>query len=171
MQIRDKGPETLADHRIRPSMQKYSQKNLKKKIAHRKLRKPPQKVAYRWQLGAFTYFQIFDIWWSSLDIMDDFKLISRTAIFHLGEINNIMIFSFVKNFFFSLFLVCYYISNYKKKYFKFFFSKLKMITHDLNHVLMFYCAHNQMYRQSAFRVLVMYSFDYMFSVAGIANTC
>ena len=36
--------------------------------------------------------------------MDDFKLISRTAIFHLGEINNIMIFSFVKkNFFFTFF--------------------------------------------------------------------
>ena len=48
---------------------------------------------------------IFDIWWSSLDIMDDFKLISRTVIFHLGEINNIMIFSFVKKNFFSLFLV------------------------------------------------------------------
>ena len=72
-----------------------------------------------------TFFQIFDIWWSSLDIMDDFKLISRTVIFRLGEINNIMIFSFVKKIFFSLFLVRYYISNYKKKYFKFFFSKLK----------------------------------------------
>ena len=30
---------------------------------------------------------IFDIWLSSLDIMDDFKLISRTAIFRFGEIN------------------------------------------------------------------------------------
>ena len=35
--------------------------------------------------------------------MDDFKLISRTAIFRLGEINNIMIFSFVKFFFFTFF--------------------------------------------------------------------
>ena len=51
-----------------------------------------------------TFFQTFDIWWSSLDIMDDFKLISRTVIFRLGEINNIMIFSFVKkNFFFTFF--------------------------------------------------------------------
>ena len=32
-----------------------------------------------------------------MDIMDDFKLISRTVIFRLGEINNIMIISFVKN--------------------------------------------------------------------------
>ena len=35
--------------------------------------------------------------------MDDFKLISRTAIFRLGEINNIMIFSFVKKIFFLTF--------------------------------------------------------------------
>ena len=28
-----------------------------------------------------------DIWWSSLDILDDFKLISRTVFFCLGEIN------------------------------------------------------------------------------------
>ena len=72
-----------------------------------------------------TFFQIFDIWWSSLDIMDDFKLISRTVIFHLGEINNIMIFSFVKKNFFSLFLVRYYISNYKKNISIFFFQNWK----------------------------------------------
>ena len=36
--------------------------------------------------------------------MDEFKLISRTAIFRFGEINNIMILSFVKkNFFFTFF--------------------------------------------------------------------
>ena len=68
---------------------------------------------------------IFDIWWSSLDIMDDFKLISRTVIFHLGEINNIMIFSFVKKIFFHFFLVRYYISNYKKNISKFFFQNWK----------------------------------------------
>jgi hypothetical protein len=33
--------------------QKYFYKNLKKKIAHKKLKKPPQKVAYLWQLGLF----------------------------------------------------------------------------------------------------------------------
>ena len=68
-----------------------------------------------------TFFQILDIWWSSLDIRDDFKLISRTAIFRFCEINNIMIFSFVKKKFFSLFLVRYYISNYKKIISNFFF--------------------------------------------------
>ena len=51
-----------------------------------------------------TFFQIFYIWWSSLDIMGDFKHISSTVIFRLGEINNIMFFSFVKkNFFFTFF--------------------------------------------------------------------
>ena len=54
-----------------------------------------------------TFFQIFDIWWSSLDIMDDLKLISRTVIFRLGEINNIMIFSYVKKNFLNFFLVRY----------------------------------------------------------------
>ena len=44
------------------------------------------------------------------------------VIFLLCEINNIMIFSFVKNFFFSLFLVRYYISNYKKSISNFFFQ-------------------------------------------------
>ena len=37
--------------------------------------------------------------------MDDFKLILRTVIFRLGEINNIMIFSFVKKKFLNFFLV------------------------------------------------------------------
>ena len=37
--------------------------------------------------------------------MDDFKLISRMVIFRLGEINNIMIFSFVKIFFFFTFFI------------------------------------------------------------------
>ena len=35
-----------------------------------------------------TFFQILDTWWSTLDIMNDFKLISRTVIFRFGEINN-----------------------------------------------------------------------------------
>ena len=74
-----------------------------------------------------TFFQIFDIWWSSLDITDDFKLISRTVIFRLSEINNIMFFSFVK-FFFSLFLVRYYKSNYKEKNHFFFFFKIFFFT-------------------------------------------
>ena len=47
------------------------------------------------------------------------------AIFRLGEINNIMIFSFVKKNFFNFFLVRYNVSNYKKKFQIFFFSKLK----------------------------------------------
>ena len=46
------------------------------------------------------FFQILDIWWSSLGIMDDFKLTSKKVIFHLGEIHKIIIFSFVKKIFF-----------------------------------------------------------------------
>ena len=56
----------------------------------------PAKFASTLQKLLATFFQIFDIWWSILDIMDDFKLISRMVIFHLGEINNIMILGFVK---------------------------------------------------------------------------
>ena len=34
-------------------MLKYSLKRFKKNFAHKKLKKPPQKVAYLWQLGGF----------------------------------------------------------------------------------------------------------------------
>ena len=37
--------------------------------------------------GPATSIQILDTWWSSLDIMNDFKLISRMAFFRFGEIN------------------------------------------------------------------------------------
>ena len=37
--------------------------------------------------GPANSIQIFDIWWLSLDINDDFKLISRTSFFRFGEIN------------------------------------------------------------------------------------
>ena len=37
--------------------------------------------------GPATSILIIDIWRSSLDIMDDFKLISRTVFFRFGEIN------------------------------------------------------------------------------------
>ena len=36
--------------------------------------------------GLAIRIQLFDIWWSSLDINNDFKAISRTAFFRFGEI-------------------------------------------------------------------------------------
>ena len=42
---------TLCNFSVRK--QKYFYKNLKKKFDHKKLKKPPQKVAYLWQLGVF----------------------------------------------------------------------------------------------------------------------
>ena len=70
--------------------------------------------------------------------MDDFKLISRTVIFRLGEINNIMIFSFVKkNFFFTFFSIKVFdfVSNLNDEcsqlsfevYYVFVASKLKIL--------------------------------------------
>ena len=59
----------------------------------------PVKFASTLQKLLATFFQILDIWWSSLVIMDDFKPISRTALFRFGEINTIMILSFFSIFF------------------------------------------------------------------------
>ena len=50
-----------------------------------------------------TFFQILDIWWSSLDIVDDFKFISRTAFFHFGEIKENHDFEFCQKTFFLIF--------------------------------------------------------------------
>ena len=38
-------------------------------------------------LCAMICFQLFDIWWSSLDTINDFKAISRIVFFCFGEIN------------------------------------------------------------------------------------
>ena len=58
-------------------------------------------------------FQLFDIWWSSLDKMNDFKAISRMAFFRFGEINRSLFWVFSKKNF-QFFLVDYYISKYIK---------------------------------------------------------
>ena len=60
-------------------------------------------------------FQLFDIWWSSLDKINDFKAISRTVFFHFGEINKSLFWVLSKKIFFNFFLVGYYIPKYKKK--------------------------------------------------------
>ena len=52
---------------------------------------------------AAIHFQLFDIWWSSLDKVNDFKAVCRIAFFRFGEINSIMILSFIKKIFFQLF--------------------------------------------------------------------
>ena len=74
--------------------------------------------------GQTTSIQIIDIWWSSLVIMDDFKLISRPVFFRLGEINKSWFWVLSKKFFLNFFLVGYWISNYKKIY-KNFWQKSK----------------------------------------------
>ena len=73
--------------------------------------------------------QLFDIWWSSLDIINDFKAISRMVFFRFGEIINIMILSFVKKFFLTFFQIPYKISIHKKNISKkkiSFFQKKKL---------------------------------------------
>ncbi len=81
----------------------------------------PVKFASTLQKLLATFFQILDIWWSSLVIMDDFKPISRTAIFRFGEINTIMILSFVKKIFFFIFFY-FFFKFWKSFYFFIFFN-------------------------------------------------
>ena len=45
----------------------------------------PAKFVSSFQKLLATSIQIFDIWGSSLDIMDDFKLIFRMVIFRFSE--------------------------------------------------------------------------------------
>ena len=80
----------------------------------------PFKFASTLQKLLATFFQILDIWRSSLDIMDDFKLISRMAIFRFGEINKSWFWVWSNKNFLIFFLVRYYILNYEK-FIKFFF--------------------------------------------------
>ena len=49
------------------------------------------------------HFQFFDIWWSSLDIINDFKAISRMVFFRFGEINKSWFWVLSKKFFFHFF--------------------------------------------------------------------
>ena len=54
-------------------------------------------------------FQLFDIWWSSLDKINYFKAISRIVFFRFGEINKSLFWVFSKKKNFNFFLVGYYI--------------------------------------------------------------
>ena len=56
-------------------------------------------------------FQLFDIWWSSLDKINDFKAISRIGFFRFGEINKSLFWVFSKKNIFHFCLVGYYISK------------------------------------------------------------
>ena len=63
----------------------------------------PVKFASTLQKLLATFFQILDIWWSSLDIMDGFKLISRTVFLFFGEINKSWFWVLSKKNFFNFF--------------------------------------------------------------------
>ena len=65
--------------------------------------------------GPATSIQTHDIWWSSLDIMDDFKLISRMVFFLFRWKNKSLFWVLSKKFF-----KCFFSSNYNNF---FFFSK------------------------------------------------
>ena len=73
-----------------------------------------------------TMFSNFDIWWSSLDIINDFLAIFRIAFFHFSEICEIKqsLFYVFQNFIFITFLIRNVISN-KWKLRKLFFEKGK----------------------------------------------
>ena len=59
------------------------------------------------------FFQFLDIWWSSLDVMDDFNVISRMVIFHFGEINKSWFWVLSIFFFLIFFLIRYIFYNLK----------------------------------------------------------
>ena len=46
-----------------------------------------QILVMSWAIRPANLIQILDIWWSSLDIMDDFRVIFRMAFFCFSEIN------------------------------------------------------------------------------------
>ena len=48
-------------------------------------------------------FQLFDIWWSTLDILNDFKAISRIGFFRFGEIKTSLFWVLSKKIFFLIF--------------------------------------------------------------------
>ena len=52
-------------------------------------------------------FQLFDIWWSSLNKINDFKAISRMEFFCFGEKNISLFWVLSKKFFFQFFSVVY----------------------------------------------------------------
>ena len=60
-----------------------------------------------WSSCATIRFQLFDIWWSSLDKMNDFKAISRIVFFRFGEINKSWFWVLSKKFFFNFFSIVY----------------------------------------------------------------
>jgi hypothetical protein len=53
--------------------------------------------------GLEPFFQFFYIGWSTLDIMNDFKPISKKIYLHFGEINQSLLFVFVQKHFLILF--------------------------------------------------------------------
>ena len=71
-------------------------------------------------------FQLFDIWWSSLDVINDFKAISKIAFFRFGEINRSLFWVFTKKIIYFLYI--YKRNNQPKKYWNFFLKKLKKMT-------------------------------------------
>ena len=75
-------------------------------------------------------FQLFDIWWSSFDLINYFKAISSLGFFHFGEINRSLFWIFSKKPFFIFFI--FYISrdvitNQKKLKKDFFLKNFEII--------------------------------------------
>jgi hypothetical protein len=60
----------------------------------------PQSLLVYSKSGLEPFFQFFDIGWSTLDIMNDFKPISKKHYLHFGEINQSLLFCFVSKTFF-----------------------------------------------------------------------
>ena len=63
----------------------------------------PVKFTSSFEFVCGTLFSTFDIWWSSLDISNDFKAISRIVFFRFGEINKSWILNFEKKIFLIFF--------------------------------------------------------------------
>ena len=72
-------------------------------------------------------FQLFDIWWSNLDISNDFKAISRIIFFRFGEIKQSLFWVFSKKCIFSSFFIFRSVIMNQKKIEFFFLKKLKIM--------------------------------------------
>jgi hypothetical protein len=65
----------------------------------------PQNLLVYSKSGLEPFFKFFDIGWSTLDIMNDFKPISKKKYLHFGEINQSLLFVFVKKHYLFLFSI------------------------------------------------------------------
>ena len=71
----------------------------------------PQNLLVYSKCGLKHFFQFFDIWWSTFDITDDFKPISKMVFSCFGEIKQSLFFLFSSNIILQI-LLNYFLPKY-----------------------------------------------------------